>query len=642
MNAQLLQAAPLLLGLGLSMQAQAVALGDLQVASYLGQRFSGTIELSGDDLQSLQPDCFSPVQPVSQSSQGLPWISKYSISLKRDKGRSRLLLTTAKSLDEPLLTLGLRVGCGADVIREYVVLLSPPMPSQPVVALAKSAQVTEQVKPAALREPKPAPKSQPRHRAHTWIIGDGESVQSLAASLYPDNAKMRKVFAKAVYQANPDLAMEYSSRDVLPTGLALEVPDLRTLSSSAAASEPSPIAAPARQRASSGATDPEPSQGLSVAPAAGKSQDHRDRLVIGTEPVLDVYPGDEAFHARLADTRSELEQLNQFVASNLHQGSAPAQDPGVLELQTRLAALQLAIEQIRMAEAGALAAVEPVAAAPAKATEAVVPPPAPAPVARIEPEARSLWEMLLLGGSLGLVGIGLGAWLGYRRRLEKPEWMQEQTPPQHQGKFPNPDSGFGAAMLQGVFRPRVAPKDEALEAGYDLPQVQEISSGRNPIEFTDLTDFMLATGRLESAADFLRDFIEAEPDKALTPWIKLLMSYQKLGKEKEFCWVAHQLRLHFNVAEIRWDDNLEPLSQTLESELPHLGKAPHRSLEEIPHICRMVVSLWGKPACYKYLESLLRDNREGQRQGFGLSVVQEILFLMSLLQQEEYAEKRLI
>jgi pilus assembly protein FimV len=63
------------------------------------------------------------------------------------------------------------------------------------------------------------------------------------------------------------------------------------------------------------------------------------------------------------------------------------------------------------------------------------------------------------------------------------------------------------------------------------------------------------------------------------------------------------------------------------------------TLEEIPRIRDQIISLWGKPGCADYLEKLLRDNRDGQRRGFSLPVVEEVLFLIDLAAAREAARK---
>ena len=92
--------------------------------------------------------------------------------------------------------------------------------------------------------------------------------------------------------------------------------------------------------------------------------------------------------------------------------------------------------------------------------------------------------------------------------------------------------------------------------------------------------------------------------------------------------VTLKLNRNFNVEVIRWSGG-EP-SEELEL-LPVEG-VPGKAvtLEEIPRIRDQIISLWGRPECSDYLEKLLRDNRDGLRSGFTLSIVEELLFLIDL------------
>ena len=64
---------------------------------------------------------------------------------------------------------------------------------------------------------------------------------------------------------------------------------------------------------------------------------------------------------------------------------------------------------------------------------------------------------------------------------------------------------------------------------------------------------------------------------------------------------------------------------------------PRRDAGGAAHVCDRIVALWGRPECSDYLRQLLRDNRAGERGGFTLPVVQEILLLIDLMADREAA-----
>ena len=56
-----------------------------------------------------------------------------------------------------------------------------------------------------------------------------------------------------------------------------------------------------------------------------------------------------------------------------------------------------------------------------------------------------------------------------------------------------------------------------------------------------------------------------------------------------------------------------------------------RAITTEPSQVTQISERWGTRDCQRYLESLLRDNREGTREGFPLPVVDDILLLAAVL-----------
>ena len=80
---------------------------------------------------------------------------------------------------------------------------------------------------------------------------------------------------------------------------------------------------------------------------------------------------------------------------------------------------------------------------------------------------------------------------------------------------------------------------------------------------------------------------------------------------------------------VRRNFNLDvPAWQDLETTVSGL-----RSLEDFEHVAERVKAGWGTQACMDYLYELVHDNRDGQRSGFPLEVVEEIVLLMLILEE---------
>ena len=71
--------------------------------------------------------------------------------------------------------------------------------------------------------------------------------------------------------------------------------------------------------------------------------------------------------------------------------------------------------------------------------------------------------------------------------------------------------------------------------------------------------------------------------------------------------------------------------------VPLWGEAPNlidlMPLEEMPHLVRQLTVSWNTPRCVEFLESLLIDDREGNRTGFGLAAYQDILLLLGIARE---------
>ena len=137
----------------------------------------------------------------------------------------------------------------------------------------------------------------------------------------------------------------------------------------------------------------------------------------------------------------------------------------------------------------------------------------------------------------------------------------------------------------------------------------------------ELAELMIGLGRVQGAAATLAEYIHTNPKKAVTPWLKLLEVYRAAGLRPEFDSLALQLNKTFNVKSVTWDTFDE-------------ARKSGSALEQMPHVMENVHKYWRTRDCQAYLERLLRDNRDGTRQGFPLKAVDEILVLAAILEEE--------
>lgn len=137
----------------------------------------------------------------------------------------------------------------------------------------------------------------------------------------------------------------------------------------------------------------------------------------------------------------------------------------------------------------------------------------------------------------------------------------------------------------------------------------------------ELAEIMMSFGRTQGAAETLADYIRSNPRQAVKPWLKLLEVYHVAGMRAEFEVLTRQLNKTFNVKMISWNDFRDV-------------RAMPDSVEQIGHVSQRLQDLWGTQEAQVYVHQILRDNRNGTRQGFALSVVEELLLLLAILDEE--------
>jgi hypothetical protein len=147
-------------GLALAaLSAHAVALGEIEVLSHLGEPLDARIPVSGSDAANLEDDCFAIVRLAPP---GLAHGERGAAKLERANGATWLRVRSSVPMREPAMMLGIRASCpGAQggVLREYGVLLDPvrtaALTAVPQQVALPVAERTADASSAATREPAP-------------------------------------------------------------------------------------------------------------------------------------------------------------------------------------------------------------------------------------------------------------------------------------------------------------------------------------------------------------------------------------------------------------------------------------------------------------------------------------------------------
>lgn len=113
----------------------ALGLGPITTHSAIGEPLRAEIALIGNGEPTPASTCFSLDMPATAGADDLPWLGSGRI---RTQGRTVSITSTAP-VNEPILMVGVRIGCGYEVIREYTVLLQPQVEGRVGPAVAGSA-----------------------------------------------------------------------------------------------------------------------------------------------------------------------------------------------------------------------------------------------------------------------------------------------------------------------------------------------------------------------------------------------------------------------------------------------------------------------------------------------------------------------
>ena len=142
--------------------ALALSLGDAEPQSSLGQPLRVVVPIDASKAQSLTAACVHVIADAAGGS-GPPRLLTGRVTIDRTAAGPQLLVTTARSVNEPVVRLAVQAGCDGTTRRDYVLLLDPPGAVAATAAVAYRRAETTPVATAAVataaapRIVKPAP-----------------------------------------------------------------------------------------------------------------------------------------------------------------------------------------------------------------------------------------------------------------------------------------------------------------------------------------------------------------------------------------------------------------------------------------------------------------------------------------------------
>ena len=125
--------------------AQAAGLSAGQAGTVLGQPLDFVVQVRLEAGDTVSPDCVNA--EVHLSDQRVPPSGVRTVIDQQSGGQARVRVQTQQAIDEPVVSITLRVGCAAPISRRFVVFADPPHSG--TVAAAAAAPVSGLVPLAA-------------------------------------------------------------------------------------------------------------------------------------------------------------------------------------------------------------------------------------------------------------------------------------------------------------------------------------------------------------------------------------------------------------------------------------------------------------------------------------------------------------
>lgn len=555
-------------------QGWAIGFGDIVLHSRIGEPLRAEVPITADASERLEATCFT-LAPMNGSD--LPVISNAKTRLVREGDNYRLHLTGSKPVSEPIFLIGLRAGCGIDLQRDFVL-----MPAEPLVLAAQPSSGNGAPTGSA-------PTRTQRGIAQEMRASEGDTLESIAETLVPDNLARQRRMLAALKRANPQL----SGRPALADGTMVAIPDVKQRLSAERDNLPAQQERPA--------SPPPPPPPKVAKPAAVPKPSGGDRVLLGAPPE-DIKPGEKAappkaskeeFDERMARMEETIKLLNTQIEA--------------LDKALALTAETLALRQKLQAAEAATGTLPAPVAKPAE-------PPPPS-------SNNSNWlEILLSALAGGLVAGGFAHLLSRRReqRMEPSHTLAMPREPVVKREIAE-IKPTAASTVSSSAAPE--PVDMAPEVFSRAPEdVKQINVEFNHDESAiALAEIMLSFGRPQGATETLARHIDETASDNPRPWLMLLDLYQRSGLKDDYMRLLPAMRSKFNVQAPAWEELRVPVSGL-------------KSLEDYQHIVARISATWGSQEVMDYLYELVHDNRDGQRSGFPLEVVEEIVLLLLVLE----------
>lgn len=431
-----------------------------------------------------------------------------------------------------------------------------------------------------------------------WPMLPGESLRQLAQLIYPQDRSMQRRFIAAALRENPATFTRYSADTRFEQETLIWLPDLKQLSDLATTpNQPRHYlrpALPAMQPSAAGAQPSRLKMSAELEPQSGEPQQVRP-----SDDKLQLASADRIRHVN-ATPVYDAGALAEIEALTLRNQALKAEqeklDARIAQLESAITALHEAIARDRRR--------------PVRRVEQKRPAP-PRPTGQTGDPLLPVSPFHLLSAlAVILAGAGI-VWARRRPRKVRPAVpVAPVTMPPPTARMEVEELTEASALVGR--QPENPAQNQQAES--NVITVDEIES------VVEEAKVFVALGRAERAIEMLEEHLAAYPRASANPWLYLMDIYRSMNKRDEFTAVAKRFHQSLNVIAPQWDTTHQ-----------NMMVVP-RSVTEFPHIMTRLSDTWGTLDAQDFLNHLLQDNRGGERQGFSMEVLEEILLLLAILE----------
>lgn len=416
-----------------------------------------------------------------------------------------------------------------------------------------------------------------------WPALPNETIQMIAAKLYPNHADLQRKFVFKAIRLNAENKLNLAENEIFTTPQAILIPAPESLKDSIRAIKPSSLGTTAAQ--------PKLSMSYYMAPPKNGLSPPISTIVIAPSAKMSVTAIKQAETTTVATQTVTLLAIKPVAKPNVNPKSADLPSANV---DTQVVNKQPQAWHFSTIDLKAFSL--------------------PVTVNQL------LWLVSLLLAVLGLFSLLL-ARIAHRK---KNALLQEVPIP----SLHSPDSGvllreYPVDTHSDTAEKLASNATESLNDTFATPPTAPEFEEHGDRQILEEAKAYEKKDRVDEAIEHIKWAIRAKQKVSIELWLYLLDLYRQQNRQDDFENYAKAMHQTYNVMIPQWQEK-------------KVAMVVAQTLEDFPHLAQKLCAIWSSAApAMDFLQGLVDDNRDGERLGFSRAVVDEILLLCLVLEARD-------